>query len=216
MNLKLLSGLAAGLLCAAPAFSAVTLDFEGAGDYNFIQNYYNGGTNDGGASGTNYGISFGPDALAAANTGNFSNQPSGTTVMAPVQPYDNNLNPLTTHAEMNVSSGFSGNASFWYSSSEATTVNIYSGLDGTGSVLATFVLAANATSNGCTDTAFCHWDQLTQTFAGIAKSIDFSSAVGVAGFDDITIAPVPLPAAAWLLMSAMGGLGTMVRRRREA
>ena len=216
MKLKLISGIAAALVCAAPAFSATTLDFEGAGDYNFINNYYNGGTNDGGNTGPNYGISFGPDALAAANTGNFSNQPSGTTIMAAVQPFDNNLNLLPTHAAMNVAAGFIGEASFWYSSGEATTVNIYSGLDGTGSVLATFVLAANATSDGCSDTTFCHWDKLTQTFAGVAKSIDFSSAVGVAGFDDISIAPVPLPAAAWLLMSALGGLGTMVRRRRDA
>jgi len=71
VKLKLMMAIVGGLASTAPAF-ATTLDFQGAGDYNFIQDYYNGGTNDAGASGANFGISFGPDALALTNDEFFS------------------------------------------------------------------------------------------------------------------------------------------------
>jgi len=206
VNVKLIAALAAGLLSAAPAFSAtVTLGFEGAGDYSLIGEFYNGGTSESGATGTNYGISFGPDALALANTADFtyySNAPTAGAVMAAVG----------AASALNVVAGFTGEASFFYSSSAATTVSIFSGLNGTGSLLGTFNLAANAQS-GCSDTAFCHWDQASLSFAGVAQSIEFGTAAGLAGFDNVSIAPVPLPAAFWLLGSSLLGLGGIARRR---
>jgi hypothetical protein len=198
MNRTLVSVLAAGLLSAAPAFaSPVTLTFEGVGLVTdaSIGNVYGG-------------LTFGPDAIALVAEGDFpfhSNAPTPPTVMAPVGLGD---------AALNASIGFIGTASFYYSSSVDTSVQIWSGLNGTGSVLATFLLAANA-QNGCNDTPNCHWDLVSQAFAGVAQSIGFGSALG-AGFDNITINTVPLPAAAWLLMSALGGLGTVVRRKRSA
>jgi len=205
VNVKLIAALAAGLLSAAPAFSAtVTLGFEGAGDYSLIGEFYNGGTSETGATGTNYGISFGADALALANNADFtyySNAPTPGAVMAPVG----------ASSALNVVSGFTGTASFFYSSTAATTVSIFSGLNGTGTNLGTFNLLANA-QNGCSD-AFCHWDATSLSFAGVAQSIQFGSAAGLAGFDNVSIAPVPLPAAFWLLGSSLLGLGGIARRR---
>jgi hypothetical protein len=206
VNVKLIAALAAGLLSAAPAFSAtVTLGFEGAGDYSLLGEFYNGGTSETGATGTNYGISFGPDALALANNADFtyySNAPSPGAVLAPVG----------ISSALNVVAGFTGEASFFYSSAAATTVSIFSGLNGSGSLLGTFNLTANA-QTGCSDTSFCHWDFASLNFAGVAQSIQFGTAGNLAGFDNVTVAPVPLPAAFWLLGSSLLGLGGIARRR---
>ena len=60
MNVKLIPTLAAGLLFAAPTFAApITFDFEGVTSLASISNYYNGGTDAAGNSGTNFGTSFG-------------------------------------------------------------------------------------------------------------------------------------------------------------
>lgn len=207
MNVKLCSALAVGLLSTAPALAApVTLDFEGTTSFGFVTDFYNGGTDSGGASGANYLVSFGGDALAFKNDElgpYFSNPPSPDTIMAPVG----------ADAALNRAQGFAGAVSFAYSAIESTIVNVFSDLNGAGIVLATFALAANAQS-GCSDTAFCHWDAISMDVLGIAKSIQFGTAANVAMFDNLTLSPVPLPAAAWLLLSALGGLGTLARRKR--
>lgn len=203
MNFKLISALAIGALAATPTFAA-TLDFEGATGFGAVQDFYNGGTDSNGASGTNYGISFDEFAqaytLASVDPGTFSNAPTPETVMA----------AAGGNAALNVAAGFSGTTSFYYSAIEDTTVDVWSGLHGTGTVLATFVLTANDAACGG---GWCQWDKISVDFAGIAKSIQFGSTVGTAGFDNVEVAPVPLPAAAWLLLSACGGLGAMIRRK---
>lgn len=206
MKLKLLSALAAGILSAAPAFSA-TLDFQTSGAYNLIQDYYNGGTNDAGDSGIDYGISFGADALSIMNDEFFSYYSNAPTpgVMAAVG----------ADAALNLQAGFNGEVSFWYSSTENTSVSVFSGLNGTGTLLATFALLANA-QNDCSDTAFCNWDFASLNLNAIGQSIQFGGTAGVAGFDDITVNEVPLPAAAWLMLSGLGGLGALSRRRKAA
>ncbi len=208
-NFKLASALVASSLFATSAFaSPVTLDFEGASSFASIADFYNGGTDGDGASGINVGVLFGGDAAALSNDElgpYFSNAPTPGTVMT----------AFGSDAALNVGVGFSGEASFFYSASEATSVGIFSGLNGTGDLLGSFQLLANA-QNGCSDTGFCHWDFISMTFSGVAQSIQFGEAAFVAAFDNVTVAPVPLPAAGWLLLSAIGGLGAVSRRRTQA
>lgn len=207
MNLKLISVIAAGFF-AAPAFAApVTLDFEGTSSFQSIADYYNGGTDGSGASGTNYGASFGLDALALQNDvlgPYFSNAPSGSTIMTAVG----------SDAALNVAQGFAGAISFAYSSMAATTVSLFSGLNGTGDLLGTISLDANA-QNGCSDSPLCYWASTTFLFSGIAKSIQFGSAANVAGFDNVSFAPVPVPAAGWLMMSGLGLVAAWRRRKNQ-
>ncbi len=206
MKLKLISALAAGLLSAAPAFS-LTLDFQDVGAYNFVQEYYNGGTNDAGLTGTNYGVSFGLDILGMTNDEFFTY-------------YDNAPNPgaiaaVGADGALNVAAGFTGNVSFSYTATAATTVTVFSGLNGTGIELGTFNLAA--TNGACSEELpFCSWDIAALSLAGTAHSIQFGGTTGVAGFDNITIAPVPVPAAGWLMLSALGGVGALARRKQKA
>ena len=205
MNFKTLSALA-GLLCATPAFSLpVLLDFEGATSFASIGELYNGGTDSAGASGPNMGASFGGDALAVSNdatTTFFSNAPSPGAVLAPVG----------VDAALNVAAGFYGQASFFYSSLANVTVDIFSGLNGTGTLLGSFSLLANA-QNGCSDSSFCRWDLASVNFSGFARSIQFAGAANAAGFDDVRIT-VPEPAALLLLALGLGGL--LLTRRLQS
>ena len=76
-----------GILGASTSHAAtIVLDFEGAGELVNINDFYNGGTDSAGNSGTDYGIDFSADALAiidrdSGGTGNFANEPSNDTVL---------------------------------------------------------------------------------------------------------------------------------------
>jgi hypothetical protein len=207
VNLKWISILAAGVLSATPAFAnSVTIDFEGVGSFSSVDGYYNGGTDSSGGSGTNVGIYFGLDALGLSNDAAgtyFSNAPSPGTVMAPVG-LDAALSSLP---------GFT-QASLYYSSNADTYVSVFSGLNGTGDLLGTTSLLANA-MNDCSDSPFCSWGLATLDFTGIAHSIQFGSAANAAGFDNVNIS-VPEPSTAWLWMTAIVGFGVFARRKRSA
>ena len=208
MSFKLISVFAAGLLSAAPAFAAnVTVDFDDLSGYGTsITNHYSA-----------QGITFGADALTASNDElgpYFSNSPSG--------PAGSVMFAFGSNAAMNVASGFTGTVSFYYSALVDTVVSVYSGLNGTGTQLYTFNLAANTSS--CSVPAACNWDVASVDLGGVAQSIQFGTAFisdvndphygSTAVFDNVTVAPVPLPAAGWLLFSALGGFGAMARRKR--
>ncbi len=215
MNYKLLGLIAAGVLSTASAFAApITMDFEGATSFSTIDGYYNGGTDGAGVSGSNnYGISFSGGALALSNDGlgtgtngeYFTNAPTPGTILAPVD----------ADAVMNSVGGFTGLTSFFYSASTDTTVTVYDGLNGTGTALYTFNLLANATQ-GCSDSAFCHWGSASTELTSLAHSIQFGNAANLAGFDNVSVSAVPVPTAAWLLLSGFGSLGVFARRKKAA
>ena len=201
--------LAAGMLAAtlAQADTPVLVDFETPTSFESILAHYNGGSDSAGLAGANLGVSFTADALGLKNdtvTTFFSNAPSPLGI----------LTPVGADATMNVAAGFTGTVGLWYSADSFVLqgVNVYSGLNGTGTLLASFNLVANAQADGCSSAPYCRFDQLTSSFAGTAKSITFGTAAGMAGFDNISISAVPEPTAA-LLMS-LGLAGLLLARRR--
>jgi hypothetical protein len=196
MKTLLLSAVAAGLMATAPAFAATTIDFDGPASFDSIADYYAG-----------LGVDFGLDALAIQNDFDtyFSNSPSNVGVMTAVG----------ADAAMNVAAGFTGTASFFYSSLEAVTVGVYSGLNGTGTLLGSFELSANA-DLGCSDSAFCNWTETSLSFNGVAKSIAFGAAADVAGFDNVTISAVPEPSQAIMLALGLSVIGARSLRRRKS
>jgi PEP-CTERM motif len=197
MKLSPLAALA--LFAASPAF-AVTIDFEAPASFAPIDNFYSA-----------QNIGFGLDALAVQNDElgpYFSNAPSAIGIMAPVG----------GSATLNMLNGQSlvGGLSFWYSSTAAVFggVEVWSGLNGTGNLLASFNLAANAKAGCGADPApYCHFDQLTASFTGNARSVTFGNAANVAGFDNLNITAVPEPTSA--LLMALGVAGLLASRRRQ-
>jgi hypothetical protein len=195
VNIKLISALAAtAMLSTAPAFAAhVQLDFEDVTLGTPVANQY-------------AGLEFGGDILGVVNdefTQFFTGAPSPIGVISSVGSA-NALNILGP--------GFFANAlTLSYSATENATVSIWSGANGTGSLIDTLNLGANSASCAL-ETPFCTWQSATLAFSGLAKSITFDTAFNAA-FDNVQVDAVPLPAAGWLLISALTGFGALRRKR---
>lgn len=220
------SGCAALLLGMAGGAYAVpfTLDFEGVGDQAQIQDFYNGGTDSDGNSGTNYGVGFGDNALGvidrdAGGNGNFANEPTPDTIMF----------FLAGSSILNYSPGFDTGFSFYYTTSRAASVTVWDQENAGGSLLGQIDLVANYTANSCTGDPsgqFCNFDVGNVTFSGTAKSIDFSGTANQVGFDNITFGSddpnVPgddtpttvVPEPSTLVLLGLGLIGVSVTRRR--
>ena len=206
---------------AASATNAavVVLTFEGIGNQASINDFYNGGTDSVGNSGTNYGINFSSASLGlidadAGGGGNFANEPSADTIAFFLS---------GSAATMNVAAGFTTGFSFFYSAFQDAFVTVYDGLNGTGNVLATLSLLTNFNNGGCVgdpNGQACHWDPVGVSFLGTAMSVDFGGVANQAGFDNITLGAatpggVPEPASWAMLIAGFGLVGAAARRRRS-
>jgi len=220
MRLANLVKMAAALALMGAAIQAsaspITLTFEGVGDQASVNNFYNGGTDSAGNSGTNYGINFSTSSLGlidsdAGGSGNFANEPSASTIL---------FFTSGAAATMNVAAGFDTGFSFYYAAFSSGFVNVYDGLNGTGNVLATINLAAlpNNCSGDPTGGA-CLWTPIGVAFAGIAHSVDFGGTVNQIGFDNITLGaadPAGIPEPGSMALLGLGLAAMAARRRKQA
>jgi hypothetical protein len=182
--------------------------------YEAIDNYYNGGFGGSGSGpGPNYGIVFGSDALALPNgpSSNVANEPFGATGS---MIFLSGLGDV-----MDVAGGFNTGFSFFYAAPGYTgSVQVYSGLDGTGTELASLPLNLNGGyCDGYSQTYSC-WSSVGVSFAGTAESAIFSGTANYIAFSDVTLgsaAPGPVPEPSTLLMFGSGVLGLAGALRRK-
>jgi hypothetical protein len=192
--------------------SPVVLTFEGAGDNVTVGNFYNGG------AGGSFGIVFGSGSLAVVSvldggSGNFKNAPSGDTIVF-FSPGPGDV--------LNVAGGFNSGFSLFYSAALLPgSLTVWSGLNGTGTMLAALSLPLNGAC--ATVPMFCIWTPVGVTFSGTAESVDFSGATNI-GFDNITLGsatpggaptPAPTPEPATILLLGLGSLGLLGARRNR-
>ncbi len=221
----LVTALVGAAFVATPA-GAQVLNFEGIGASPTnpeppIGNFYNGG------AGPNYGIDFSPNALALClNTPTQSC--SNTSRGGRGDPASQNtglffLTGASTY--MNSMSGFTNGFSFFYAApNNAGSFNVWSGLNGTGTLLATLALAQTPTGpEPCYGAGFCPFAAAGVSFAGVAQSVTFAGVANQIVFDDVTfgspipgVVSTPEPATWALLGAGLSVVAAAARRRRSA
>lgn len=203
--MKLLRTAALALAVAVtPAYAGpgFFVDFEKTWDFSngAIENYYNGGTAADGTSGPNQGVSF-------ANFSGLSNDALGPYYSGAPSPQGVAYTYSGGLALLNVAAGVGNAISFFYSSPSAVVgaVRAFSGVDGTGALLGSFNLVANDANGG-----YDSWTQALFSFAGTARSFDFTNTADLVAFDNILAIPEP----GILALLFAGGAAALIRRRR--
>ena len=222
MNKTLVIAAALAALSAAPANAAIVVDFDslnGAANEHPLDYYAGGHGSLGTGVGPNFAITFSDNAV----TGLVQGHPGANTNSA-AAPSGGNVLFFSSgdSAVMNVAGGFSQGLSFYYTAPYVGgVVNIWSGADATGSLLASLELPTTGDGfavAGCLQTNFCPYTPISVTFAGLAGSVDFAGAENQMAFDNIrleNVSAVPEPATWATLSIGFGMLGAFLRRRHR-
>lgn len=187
-----LATLAMALGLASPAFAAAPLSVD------FEKNWNYGDLVDGSYAAS--GVTF-TNVLGLSNDNVFTYYAGAPSPLGVAFVQLDGVQNTTAY--MNVAGGVSGGLSFFASTTADFEVKAYSGLNGSGTLLGTFTVAANTTD-------YSGWSQKVFTFGGVAQSFDLSSANGVAALDNISAVPEPSSVALML-----GGAALLLARRRR-
>jgi hypothetical protein len=224
-----MTGLHPDMVLVIPYFTSDlsgALNFEGINSPGVqttpIGSFYSG------LGGPDFGIEFSPNALALClNTlvvhcsnasrggqGNPASQSGGLI----------SSGPFTI---MNSAPGFADALSFWYAAvSIPGSIELFSGLNGTGALLATRSLGLTAIVPGCGPAYaadYCPFQPFGVQFAGTAHSVEFDGGTFVA-YDDVdlgsldagnaTTTTTPEPGTAGLVATGLFAAAMFARRRQ--
>jgi|HubBroStandDraft_4_1064222.scaffolds.fasta_scaffold86093_1 hypothetical protein len=188
------------------------LTFQGLKDGQLVGNFYNGG---GLAFTPNYGVTFssniyGLRPASQGGSGNFLPDPFSNTVIFILGTMGSSVT-----GTMNVTNGFSSGINFFYTAAFQETATIWSGANGTGTVLASIALAVNDAN--CGAVSYCNWTNVGINFSGTAQSVTFSGPANGIGLAEITLGrsttAVPEPSSIYLL--GTGLVGFCIRHLRR-
>ena len=212
-----------GSVFAAPIVGSRTLTFEGLQDNESILEYYNGGLGSKGSGpGPADNISFDAHGKAFIDTdhggtGTFDNNPSGHTALS------FNFNPSIglLGSVMNVHDGFTQSLSGYYASSAGDEIDIYSGENLTGTLLASIDLASTPLNFSDASDLYGTFNAFNLNFAGVAHSA-YIGTINTSFFDSLTLGPaalpsggaVPLPSGAWAGLATLAGLACFAWGRK--
>ncbi len=212
-----------GLVAGPTLAGAQVLTFEGitTGVASVpIGNYYNG------SGGPNYGITFSDNATTLClntATRSCSNTSRGGRGDPASQGYAMFFQQ-GANAYMNRAAGFTNGFSFFYSDVAGTGgFNVYSGLNGTGTLLASLILPQTAIGpEPCYSAQFCPFIAAGVSFTGMAESVVFTGTNALV-LDDVTFGSAtagmattaPEPGTWALVAGGLAGLGVVARRRRS-
>lgn len=198
---------------ASAGVNVVNFDGLNGSVYEQVLNYYDGGFGGSGSGpGPNYGVTFSSNAIVGCEQGT----PCANTSAANAPSAPNVMFFLSgTAATMDVAGGFDTGFSFYYSAQVGTTgsVDVWSGLDGTGTLLASFTLPS-------TPNPYTVFVPIGVSFLGTAELVQFGGVANFIAFDDVTFGSaspgVPEPAAWALMLTGLAAAGGALRRRRAA
>lgn len=207
--MRLLPAAALAFFAAVPTLASsqnVLVDFEKNWPFGTdINGYYAGGTASDGTSGARLGLSF-------VNVSGLSNDAAFTYYTGAPSPvgvaYAHTFD-ASDRAFLNVAAGATGALSFFYSSPSSVTgaIRAFSGLNGTGTLLGTFNLLANATP------AYDAWTAQTFSFAGVAQSFDLTGTANLVALDNISVSAIPEPSSLALMLAGGAVVARRLRRR---
>ena len=187
------AGLSLGAIALPAQSQEVVLDFEGLLDLELIQEFYNGGEGSlGSAYAQDLGVSFSGNVIALTDSdsggtvGDFGGEPSPDNII---------FFREGDAATVNVADGFEAGFSLFYSAvvapgsppSNRGTVQLFDGVDASGSLLAQFNLPSTPSfgepdPNG----EFSPFIPLGVQFDGLARSVLLAGEARTIGFDNLT------------------------------
>jgi hypothetical protein len=202
--LKVLTALTAMSFAGGANAAQILLDFEGSSQSTApgstavaIDGFYNGGTDSGGSSGTNFGVSF--TNANFDSTSQFTQPGFNITSSIAYMP----ATPLTLTSQI----AFTSLAFDRFFFGGDNVVNVFSGANGTGTLLATATFGQNCFPA-------CTAARESLSFAR-ALSVQFSPNANGTGIDNVALGAVPEPATWAMMIGGFGMVGGAMRSARR-